>query len=149
MSFSQSINLKYGEFIVWAKMIRENLTDMTNEWQRRKALDSTRRFNDFRYDNNMDASTPDETEIYQRKAQYLLSKGLLDGLDSVNTCEQKIAWLKRAGLCGVYDNNLDRIVRFDEEKLDLDYVDRVFRKEIQSQIRLLGEIVDISEVLNN
>jgi len=132
-------------------MIGKKLTDMYNEGQRRNAFDSLEKFEDFLYPLNMNAPIPEETELYQRKAQYLLSKGLLDGLDGVNTCEEKVAWLKRTGFCGVWVNTegKGRMVRFDEEKLDSDYVDRVFRKEIQSQIRLLREIRDINEVLNN
>jgi len=130
-------------------MARKKLTDITNEWARRNALNKTKRFTDLRYnDNSMDAPTPKETEIEQRQAQYLLSKGLLDGLDKINSYEDKIAWLKRTGLCGVYDNTKNKMVRFDEEKPDPNYVDRAFRKEIQSQIRLLGEVVDINKILN-
>jgi hypothetical protein len=106
---------------------------------------------DFSYVGNVDDPTPEETEISQRQAQYFLAKRLLEDLDRVDTYEDKISWLKKTGLCGVWVNTegKGRMVRFDEKKPNEDYVDRAFRKEIQFQMSLLEEVADINSVLNN
>lgn len=50
----------------------KGLTDMFDEGERKKALDSTKRNPDFNYnDNHVDGPTPKETEEEQRKADEL------------------------------------------------------------------------------
>ena len=60
-------------------MVTRNLTDINNEWARKKALNNTKRLSDFSYDDRLEAPTPEQNERAQYQAQSLLSKGFWDG----------------------------------------------------------------------